>query len=312
MLPFAQEKTPHWPGSRCGVSRFPFLPATLFESDSHAAPAPAAIQRQQQVDYDYRVAGHAGNVITTAKSLSINVAAPDRVAWRKLSDRIRSTGAASNVTSESPAPALPLFLVSPNDFPSWRDARSAAQRAFLAAQDFRPERGRATLLPGDDGAPVAAVAGVGASGVAGDPWLGAAIAERLPPGTYAIAEPVAGLDATRFAIAWRLAQYRYSRYRNAPGRVVVLNAPEADAAYVEAAVEAVCLAHERFTPVAGRDRLGRCREFLRPEIVRGRVDEIAREAHRLDRRLDVGRVGLGRVQDHDAPWRIAVPRIAVL
>ena len=148
------------------------------------------------------------------------------------------------MTSESSARSLPLWLVADDDFAAWRDARSAPQRAWIAAQDFRPERGRVLLLPGDDGTPAGAVGGLGTKRSVDDAWLGARLADKVPPGDYTLAQPVARLDLTQFALTWRLAQYRYSRYRNAPRRVARFAAPEVDATFVDAAVEAISLARD--------------------------------------------------------------------
>jgi leucyl aminopeptidase len=145
--------------------------------------------------------------------------------------------------------ALPVHLAGEADYAAWLDSRPARERAWLDALRFRPERGRVAVLAGEDGRPAGAVAGTGPVAPPDcEPWIGAQVAERLPAGTWRLATALDEPAATRFALAWRLGQYRYARYRNASASapVAALVAPTgADAAhYVEACVEAISLARD--------------------------------------------------------------------
>ncbi|WP_374409160.1 M17 family metallopeptidase [Pelagerythrobacter sp.] len=102
--------------------------------------------------------------------------------------------------------AVPIHLVTKDRFADWSKARSAGQRAALAAQKFEGAPQQVAIVPDGDG-------WFAAGGVA-DPanlssWCLARLAEALPEGTYRLAEgePGAALHG------WLLAQYRFDRYR---------------------------------------------------------------------------------------------------
>jgi leucyl aminopeptidase len=72
-------------------------------------------------------------------------------------------------------------------------------------------------IPGARGEVAAAVAGLGpASEAAPSLWDGAACAERLPAGRYALARELPAPAATQFALGWLLGCYRFGRYRSQP------------------------------------------------------------------------------------------------
>jgi leucyl aminopeptidase len=147
--------------------------------------------------------------------------------------------------------ALPLWLVSEADFPTWLAGRGPSEVGWLKVHEFRPERGRVMLLPDDGGRPAAAVAGCGAQPVGAgvepgfDPWLAAALAARLPPGKYALAEPLASGAATQFALGWLLGRYRYTRFRAPSQACAQLVEPHgADLRYAVACAEAIVLGRD--------------------------------------------------------------------
>jgi len=145
--------------------------------------------------------------------------------------------------------ALPLWLVSEGDHATWLAQRSATEAAWLGSHEFKPERGRVLLLPDASGRPLAAVAGRGAlrpdARVAFDPWLAALIADRLPPGSYTLATPLAPDAATQFALGWQLGQYRFARYRSASSpRARLIEPAGADLPYARACAEALALARD--------------------------------------------------------------------
>ena len=89
---------------------------------------------------------------------------------------------------EAPGEAIPLHLVAERDYAAWMSAQSAATRLWLQRSAFRPEQGKWILLPGADGEPSAVLVGTGRT-LESQPlfWLAAALADRLPPGAYALA-----------------------------------------------------------------------------------------------------------------------------
>jgi leucyl aminopeptidase len=108
--------------------------------------------------------------------------------------------------------AVPIHLVDKPALDGWLAARSAGQRAQLAAQKFKGGRGEVAILAEGDG--WLAVGGVGDTGALGS-WCLAKLAEVLPAGTYRIAEEggiAPALIGPAF-IGWALGQYRFDRYR---------------------------------------------------------------------------------------------------
>ena len=140
--------------------------------------------------------------------------------------------------------ATPLWLVGEAALPQWLPGIGPAGAAWVSGQGFQAERARALTLPGSDGAIAAAVLGLGplADAAQVSLWDGAAAAERLPAGVYALATTLPPQAATQFALGWLLGGYRYNRFRSqpkaAPATRLVL--PEgADGAYARAAAEAI-------------------------------------------------------------------------
>jgi leucyl aminopeptidase len=115
---------------------------------------------------------------------------------------------------EAPAETIPLHLVAERDYAGWLSAQSSAHRLWLQRSAFRPEQGRWTLLPGADGEPSAVLVGTGRSFEA-QPlfWLAAALADRLPPGAYALAAEFGDARDRMFATGWALGGYRFARYK---------------------------------------------------------------------------------------------------
>lgn len=148
---------------------------------------------------------------------------------------------------------LPLHVIREADLEPWLSRQTEAVRVWLASQDFRAERHRVVLIPGDHGAPVAAVAGLGALSdwSALTLWHSAGWPERLTSFTCRLApsEPSAGLPLEareKLTLGWLIGAYRHHRYRAAPqgtrGRWVV---PEGvDAEVVMRRAEATAFARD--------------------------------------------------------------------
>lgn len=122
-----------------------------------------------------------------------------------------------------PPEAIALHLVRESDLDTWRASQSPEVNAWLAAQDFRAERHRVMLIPGRDGHPIAAVAGLGAVAdwTSLSIWHVAALSERLAPLTCVLESAVARLElpaAARetLALGWLIGAYRHHRYRAGP------------------------------------------------------------------------------------------------
>jgi len=116
------------------------------------------------------------------------------------------------------AAARPLWLVSEESVEPWLEAQDEATRGWLAAMRFRAERHQVAAVPGADGGPRLAVLGLGklANLDSLEPWHVAGAPDRLPPGAWRIATPLAAAAASAAAIGWAYGSYRFDRYRTKP------------------------------------------------------------------------------------------------
>jgi leucyl aminopeptidase len=104
--------------------------------------------------------------------------------------------------------ARPIHLVDKNSFADWVKRRPPEDRVLLEAHRFDGKSaGAFAILPrGGDFEAVAAVRNAADL----SPWCLAALAEKLPGGTYKLAEGEPG----RAALGWLLAQHRFETYRS--------------------------------------------------------------------------------------------------
>ena len=142
---------------------------------------------------------------------------------------------------EVAADALPIAVVGKSTWETWLEGRPAPERAWLEGSGFKPDVGQASLLPGADGAPAAAVAVVGDTP---DLWDFAAVAEALPARAWRL-DTLDASGATAAALGWMLAAYRFSRYRDRLDPAPVLLAPEsADLSHARRLAAAVGLVRD--------------------------------------------------------------------
>ena len=153
--------------------------------------------------------------------------------------------------------ARPLWLVGERDRGSWLEAQDAATNAWLQAQRFRADRHHVVALPGADGQVGGAVLGLGPTSArdALELWHTAGAPERLPPGSWAIANRLDAASATAAALGWACGAYRFDRYRSANRPVAeharLVPPAQADMAYVRSAAAALAMARDMInTPAA--------------------------------------------------------------
>lgn len=167
--------------------------------------------------------------------------------------------------------SIPLHLLYEDDFEQWRTAQSESARNWAATNGFKAERNRLLLLPGENGRPIAVIAGLGKRNAREDVgcWVGAAIGDRLPDGQYHLAEALPPRVATQFAIGWAYGQYRFERYRRGgPQRSVQLRWPGGvDSSEVERLKAATTLA---------RDLVNTPANDMSPEALAQAAVEVAR------------------------------------
>ena len=104
--------------------------------------------------------------------------------------------------------ARPIHLVDKASFPGWLKKRPAEDRALLGAHRFDGKTAYAfAILPrGGEFEVVSAVKDAASL----SPWCLAALAEKLPEGTYKLAHGQPG----KAALGWLLAQHRFDAYRS--------------------------------------------------------------------------------------------------
>jgi leucyl aminopeptidase len=141
------------------------------------------------------------------------------------------TDLASLISPDRGQQARPIHLVDKKSFGEWVKTRPPEDRALLEAQRFTGETEHAfVVLPrGPEFEVVSAVKNAEDL----SPWCLAALAERLPEGTYKLVKGSAGPAA----LGWLLGQHRFDEYRSKPtepprGPRVLLTEPLA----IEAAV----------------------------------------------------------------------------
>lgn len=132
----------------------------------------------------------------------------------------------------------------------WLEQQPQALAAWVRANGFQAERARVLALPGPNGALAGALLGLGALERVEDLslWHSAGLSERLPAGSYHLAEPLPPQAATRFLLGWQVGAYRFARYRpsvsSTTARATLVLPASADLAYVEAAAAANGLARD--------------------------------------------------------------------
>jgi leucyl aminopeptidase len=132
--------------------------------------------------------------------------------------------------------ALPFHLVARDGMSAFLETLPEAGRAWLTAQGWKPSPTEAELVPGADGRPLCAAAGLPdpTHRARGRFHLGA-VRKSLPAGTYRLATALSPEARDEAALGWLLEGYRFARYRSAPAPLAQLVAPEgADARRLEA------------------------------------------------------------------------------
>jgi len=149
---------------------------------------------------------------------------------------------------ERSAAARPLWLVTESGLAAWAASQPALVASWVQAHGFQAERHRVLTLPGAEGGIQGAVAGLGPLRGPDEltVWHAAAVQDRLPPGDYVLATPLAHDVATRFVVGWLMGAYRITRYRSTPQprSAALVAPPEADLRYAAAAARGTTLARD--------------------------------------------------------------------
>ncbi len=141
------------------------------------------------------------------------------------------------------AGAVPIYVVSEDQFPGWRARQGAAASRWLAATAFEARDGRYALLPDEAGG----LAGVVVVADPDDTFAVAGLPREIPEGVYRLSG-----GSGRLAVGWGLGAYAFERYRPAsrkPARLVMETQWDGEA--VRAEVGAVWRGRDLINAAAG-------------------------------------------------------------
>ncbi|MEI4488170.1 leucyl aminopeptidase family protein [Frigidibacter sp. MR17.14] len=146
------------------------------------------------------------------------------------------------------APSLPLHLVSPAGLAALKD-RLPGAAPWIEATGFAAGAGECCLLPGADGRPAGAVAGLGEPAARGRGRFALArAAAELPAGDWHLEpgdERLPPEALAEAALGWLLAGYRFTRYRAGKAPAARLKAPAGvDAARILAIADSEALTRD--------------------------------------------------------------------
>ena len=177
--------------------------------------------------------------------------------------------------TEHDAPgARPLWLVTEGELATWHGAQDAATQSWLTALRFRAERNQLVVVPDAEGAPRAAVLGLGPLAAVADLdlWSIAGAPDRLPAGSWRIGTALPRDAATAAALGWATGCYRFERYRSTPrtaaGGALLSPPAEADMEYVRNAASALAMA---------RDFINTSAADMNPAVLASEAVTLARE-----------------------------------
>jgi leucyl aminopeptidase len=123
---------------------------------------------------------------------------------------------------EDAARALPIVVLRTAMLDGFLSAQPASTRAWVAAHNWTAAPGTALVVPGTDGHPVVALAGIGDEQ---DPLALAHLPMALPEGTYRLTRELGvAVDPSRAVLGWGLGGYQFDRYKKparAPARLAL-------------------------------------------------------------------------------------------
>ncbi|MDU8928173.1 leucyl aminopeptidase family protein [Alisedimentitalea sp. MJ-SS2] len=142
--------------------------------------------------------------------------------------------------------AIPLRLLAKDALEGWLEEQPERVASWVRASGFEAKLGQALVIPGEDGAPEAALAGFGDDKTrARGRFHLAGAAAKLPEGVYALSSDLEGSALEVEALGWLLAGYAFDRYAKASGIKARLVAPEGvDAAKIEAIAKGEALTRD--------------------------------------------------------------------
>ncbi|HMB77850.1 MAG TPA: leucyl aminopeptidase family protein [Kiloniellaceae bacterium] len=144
--------------------------------------------------------------------------------------------------AKASAASRPLLLLDSAGLETWRKEQSVAVDAWLNLSGFKGQSGSFCPLPDDKDGRQRFLAGW-------DPenplWSAAALAAKLPEGSYTLTATPTGCDDALFTLGWRLGSYSFDRYKDKNKALAKLVCPAGvSRAATEALAEAVFLTRD--------------------------------------------------------------------
>ncbi|WP_299926609.1 M17 family metallopeptidase [uncultured Pelagimonas sp.] len=149
--------------------------------------------------------------------------------------------------------ALPLHVLSSDDLENWLSDQPDNVQTWVKSSGFSGAIGSGLMIPGENGAPVAALAGYGTEVQRKRRrFVLAAAVSSLAPGVYRLEGVVPMADLQTETLGWLLQSYRFERYKSQSGKARELQAPKGiNARAIEVQAEAEALTRDLInTPAA--------------------------------------------------------------
>lgn len=229
------------------------------------------------------------------------------------------------MTSSSPsfadraASTCSVHVLTEDALADWKAGAPKAWQTLSEAQGFKAKLGQMLILPGQDGATEAVLAGYGtAKARAAKRFALASVAAKLPAGIYKLD----GLDDPEVlaeeSLGWLLAAYRFTLYAGKPADAAQLQAdPNIDAARIEAIAAGEFLTRDLINTPAndmGPEELEAAAQTLADET--GATCHVIRDEDLLSENLPlihtVGRASPRRPRLIDLRWPGTGPRLTLV
>ena len=151
---------------------------------------------------------------------------------------------AYNLVGRATAGTVPIVPIAAAGLDAWVAGADGRAASWVRATGFKAKPGEVALLPDDKGGLARVLLGVESAGRTGL-WDYAGLPGALPAGRYALDSEIEPEDATRAALGWALATYRFDRYTSMPAATAELVWPKgADRGHVERAAAGTALARD--------------------------------------------------------------------
>lgn len=129
------------------------------------------------------------------------------------------------IKTEPDKNAVPIFLVSKDEFEDWLPTLDRSHKTWLNTHNFKAKNEEILSLFKADGTIEIIVVGLGNEEPT--PWLFSKVAETIPNGTYVISNKLSKQNANLAVFGWAMAQYSFDRYlKEKKDKQAILIAPE--------------------------------------------------------------------------------------